>query len=273
MFGWGAQGAHIAEADLSAYADGAVSPRQAARIEAHTASCAQCASLLKEHQDMKAMVGMLPRATTQRSFALGPEYAAQKPLPPAPVRGFLGFAPALSLTVLVILLAVDLIPGLGSGDKASNASSSGGYATESTASKASGPPASPQPAILSAPAAPADNAQRPPIAPQPIAPGAAPNATPQAATARDAFATGTPTPGTAAGSALRPPPQGTGVVEGFNPQQPPQATPLVASKPPLQTTAASAHGSGVSLLRILEIVAFVAVVLSFGALVWDKKRR
>ncbi len=67
-------------------------------------------------------------------------------------------------------------------------------------------------------------------------------------------------------------PAGTPATEGFNPSSSSVATPLVP-KPPLQSTTGKQSQSGTSTLRLLEIAAAVAFMLSAGAFVWERKRR
>src|SRR5947209_18020072 len=145
MFGWGSKGGHIAEADLSAYADGAVSTGRAARIEAHMTTCNDCATVLRELRATKSLLSRLPTPTTTRSFTLGPEFATATPQRrPGPSRGFLSLAPAMTLSLLVVLLVVDLLPG-GSKGSSDAAITAGGLSSEKAASAASssGPPPSP----------------------------------------------------------------------------------------------------------------------------------
>jgi anti-sigma factor RsiW len=260
MFGWASRSGHISEADLSAYTDGMVTPGLASRIQTHIGACRECASALQELHTTKTMLAGMPRSATQRSFTLGPEFASQRPAPPrtASMRGMLTFAPALTLSILVVLLVVDLLPG-GSGKSGASVTSYNADASSKAASSA-GPPTTPP--VLSAPAAIPPNAPAPPSGAGGVAP------TPQLATARNDV--GPPTPSAQSAGIVRS--AGTPGTEAFNPAaNPPQPTPLV-SRPPLQSTSASARESGISLLHILEIVAAVCFVLSAGAFIWDKKR-
>ena len=53
---------------LSSYLDGACSPRQRARVEAHTADCAACAALLRELRRTTELLAALPEERTSDGF-------------------------------------------------------------------------------------------------------------------------------------------------------------------------------------------------------------
>lgn len=67
--------------NLSAYLDGHLNPKQAAEVEAHLASCAECAWEKQTLEQTRRLVRMTPRAAVPRAFVLS---AAQVE---KPVRG------------------------------------------------------------------------------------------------------------------------------------------------------------------------------------------
>lgn len=75
--------------NLSAYLDGQLNPTQAAEVEAHLASCAECAWEKQTLEQTRRLVRMTPRAAVPRAFVLS---AAQVE---KPVRGSAFAAPPL----------------------------------------------------------------------------------------------------------------------------------------------------------------------------------
>jgi anti-sigma factor RsiW len=123
---WFRVGAHPPAEQLSAYLDRALGEQESRGLAEHIDACERCASLLIELGSVKMLVGSLPAMQPSRSFVLGRQHAAASRPAPAPRRGFV-LAPALTLTILLSLLAVDF----------ADFSSSGGDAGTASLSKAS----------------------------------------------------------------------------------------------------------------------------------------
>jgi anti-sigma factor RsiW len=126
---------HPADDDLSAYLDGELGDDQARAVSAHLDGCAACRGALDGLRTAKSTLARLPRVQPSRSFTLSPAAARTSPPPPRP--RVLSFVPAMALSVLVILLAVDFA---GGGDESPSA---GGLALE-RAGKASDQALQPQ---------------------------------------------------------------------------------------------------------------------------------
>jgi hypothetical protein len=96
--------------NLSAYADGELSPRDTARVEAHLATCDDCYSVLDGLRMTSAALGGLPVANAPRSFALTPELANAPSTPPAS-RSSPAYANGLRLAAagLAVALAVVMV--------------------------------------------------------------------------------------------------------------------------------------------------------------------
>jgi anti-sigma factor RsiW len=93
------------EEQLSAYVDGELDARARRGVEIHVTACEACSALLDELRETKSMLAALPRQAPARSFALGLEYDRTRQ--PEPRRSSFTFAPVAALTVLVALLFVD----------------------------------------------------------------------------------------------------------------------------------------------------------------------
>lgn len=91
--------------NLSAYLDGHLDPKQAAEVEAHLKSCAECAWEKQTLEQTRRLVRMAPRVAVPRSFVLR---AAQVEAPTR--RGAFAAAPLMALRAATaavgILLAV-----------------------------------------------------------------------------------------------------------------------------------------------------------------------
>jgi hypothetical protein len=97
--------AHPTDEDLSTYIDVALGGRSAS-IERHIEACEACTLRLAELREVKSLLGALPRPAASRPFTLGPEHTvAQRRVPER--RPAFAFAPAVALSLLVALLAVD----------------------------------------------------------------------------------------------------------------------------------------------------------------------
>lgn len=97
--------------NLSAYLDGRLNPTQAAEIEAHLASCAECAWEKQTLEQTRHLLQMTPRAAVPRSFVLS---AAQVEAParkgafaPAPLMALRTATAAVGI-LLAVVLAGDL---------------------------------------------------------------------------------------------------------------------------------------------------------------------
>ena len=97
---------------ISAYVDGELDARQSEGVALHLASCDECTALLEELREARAMLSALPREAPRRSFVLGPEHARERVAASAPAprrRSSFSFAPAVAATVLIGLLFADAI--------------------------------------------------------------------------------------------------------------------------------------------------------------------
>lgn len=76
---------------VDAYADAELSPADAARMDTHLATCADCRAVVDSARVMKASVAALPEVAAPRSFRLTPAMVApQRPVPTkAATPGFL----------------------------------------------------------------------------------------------------------------------------------------------------------------------------------------
>ena len=129
---------HPDEDDISAFLDRELKmlPRSI-ELSAHFETCESCRATLEELRSVQALIAGLPNVAAPRSFALTPEMAGvtmrEKPVR----RASLAFAPAVALTVLVALLALDFGGGSGSrsNDQATSSlavsSESGGTSADS----------------------------------------------------------------------------------------------------------------------------------------------
>lgn len=88
--------------NLSAYLDGRLDPKQAAEVEAHLASCAQCAWEKQTLEQTRRLVQMAPRVAVPRSFVLSPAHVE------TPVRKGT-FAPAPLMALRTATAAVGIL--------------------------------------------------------------------------------------------------------------------------------------------------------------------
>jgi anti-sigma factor RsiW len=151
------------EAELSAFLDGELPSARQAVVARHLQGCGECAAVLDGLGLVKAMVSELPRPEARRSFTLGQEYVMARPAL-TPRRSPWAFAPALTLTLFLALIAVDL---------AGNEATDGSTAGLSVAQEA--PKSMPESAGRAADQAPPAGAGG---ATQSLGPGSAPAATP-----------------------------------------------------------------------------------------------
>jgi anti-sigma factor RsiW len=101
----------VSDNDLSAYTDGEIERSALVRVAAHLSTCETCRKQVAELRTLKAMLSALPEVQSGRSFAISPATTGQGARrAPAPRRtaSSLAFAPALAMTVLVLLFAVDM---------------------------------------------------------------------------------------------------------------------------------------------------------------------
>jgi anti-sigma factor RsiW len=190
----------VEDAELSDYVDGRVPTARLEFVERHVAGCETCRSQVTELKAVQAMLRSLPAPLPPRSFTLSPEAARSRPpvehgLARAPV-----WAPALALSVLVLLLAVDLVD-IGGG----NGGGSAGLSASQEKSTAAGQrEAFDAPGGATAPApstAPVASAAQPHVASGAAQDSAATGATPAAARSAAAQATPVaPSPASEAGS-------------------------------------------------------------------------
>jgi hypothetical protein len=224
---WFRVDAHPPDEQLSAYLDTALAERESRRLAEHVDGCERCASLLIELGSVKMLAGSLPALQPSRSFVLGPEHAVASRPARAPRRGFV-LAPALTLTILLSLLAVDF----------ADFSSSGGDAGTASLSRASD-------AELSK--------STPPTVPQAARTGSESN--PDRPELRAAGQVAVPT---------AVPPDSPGYEGQRDEPQPPDESPA-----PLEAAARqNGDDSGMSLLRVLEVLAGIAFVGSVAMALW-----
>jgi Putative zinc-finger len=247
---WFRRKEHPDEAELSAYLDGQVSPHRAGDLRSHADACERCRPLLEELRSAKSTLVALPRVMPSRSFVLAAEHARARPAVSRPRA--LSFAPAVALTVLVALLAVDFIP-----------SSNG---TTSTATDSA-----PAIKVAGEGAAQDRTALQPPLAQTPILPQAA---QPSAADANRAAAPNILTAPAPAGAA--PGNQGGPAPATAAPfsAEAGRVAPTPSAPPPAPAeTSKDDDGGGLSLLRALEIVAALAFAGSLVLVAWPHLRR
>jgi hypothetical protein len=128
------------ESDLSALADGELSPERASAVEAHVLACPRCAGTLAALRETSASLAGLADVPAPRSFALTPEMAA-KQTPPhraayadgraSPARLAAGMRVASA--GLAVVLAVFVLIDAGGGDNGSGGDDSSSSALGLTA--------------------------------------------------------------------------------------------------------------------------------------------
>lgn len=241
---WFKRSDHPSETDLSAYLDGEVTSRRARELAAHLDGCASCPRLLDELRAAKSLAGVLPRLAPSHSFVLGPEHARARPAV-APRPAAFSFAPAVALTLLVALLAVDFLP------RSSEDSSAGLPRDEAPASKAAGERAAND----------RPDFQAPPGAPTPAAARSA--AVPPAGASAEAQTAPQP----AAPAPVQPP------VGAFDQLRSTQPTPAPPSTTATQVREETDKGSGISLLRALEGATGAAFIASLLVWAWPRIKR
>jgi hypothetical protein len=279
---WFRRSAHPEE-DLSAYVDGELGERARRAVETHLASCEACSTLLRELQDAKSLLSELPKLEPRRSLTLGPEHAAERRAAPAPRRMSFTFAPAVALSVLVALLFVDAIDSGGgsSHDQAFNTAGStaasraaeepaagGGLAPESATKDeanstlgAADSSTTQDGSDAGGAAAGAAELAPPTQSLESSAPNAAASA--EQSPAEDSGAA-IPESTPEAAEAPAPMPSVTG---GESDDSATDTTAAVPQEPPRTSQPEDANGSsgGLSTLRILEIIAALAFVVSLAA--------
>jgi hypothetical protein len=228
---WFRVDAHPPAEQLSAYLDRALGERESRGLAEHVDGCERCASLLIELGSVKMLAGSLPAMQPSRSFVLGPQHAVASRPEPAPRRGFV-LAPALTLTILLSLLAVDFADFSSSGGDAGTASLS--RASDAELSKST-PPTLPEAARTGS----ESNADRPEIR------------------AANEFAVP---------SAVPPDSPGYG-------GQRDEPQPRDESPAPEVNAIQNRGDSGMSLLRVLEVLAGIAFVGSVALAVWPRMTR
>jgi len=87
--------------NLSAYLDGRLDPKQAAEVEAHLASCAECAWEKQTLEQTRRLVQMAPRVAVPRSFVVSPAQVEK------PTRaGAFAVAPLMALRTATAVVGV-----------------------------------------------------------------------------------------------------------------------------------------------------------------------
>lgn len=249
--GW-ARKQHFGEEQLSAYLDAQLDTRESARLESHLIECQRCSTALDQLQQVRALVGALPRAAAGRSFALGPRFERQKSSPRRPwaASAPLTLAPVAAFTLFASLLLVDfvLLPeGSPDQSRASIEAARGGAATLQAEADAK---ASPPPAESAARRSPEAEAAAPALVPPP-ATGDAPSlaaAAERSGAQPEVFTL--PAAGDAAG----------GVTSS-----------LPAEGQPVEIYHLDSDGADRLWLRAMEVLAALALLLSIGS--WVKYGR
>jgi len=117
--------------DLSAYADGALSPDKAHALEQHLSGCEACRTELDELRSIASAVRDMPKAEVPRSFVLTPNMLERRAaVPPAPSAPSLVAGMRLASAAVAVVLTVVVIGDLSSaGD--GNGGAGGGSRLES----------------------------------------------------------------------------------------------------------------------------------------------
>ena len=192
--------AHPTQEDLSAFLDGELAPARRDAIAGHLRGCEACSVALDVLGTTKAELASLPRVAPSRSFALGPEHARTPRRPVAAPRSPWALAPAVSLTLLLALVAFDLA-GAGSAGEWPAASLSANDAAKTMPQAATAERALQPPTVTTSDGA----ATRGAPAPAPTVANAAQNTAPSVPAASDAGAGG-PAPSTTPGGDAVPSP-------------------------------------------------------------------
>jgi anti-sigma factor RsiW len=237
----------VSDDELSALVDGMLPAARQATVTSHTEACEACRHKLGELRTVKAVLAAMPRAATRRSFALTSEQAATRPAAPAPrSTPRYALAPAIAMSVLVMLLAVDLaVLGGGAGEDTAGGLATGALKADDANTFAEGAP--------SMPGAAGTTAEAPAVAQSPAA----------------ARATG-------AESDADAPPAGTPVAPATGRQPAPEAADGGAEDRPASPREAAAErddGDDIALIRILEGIAVLAVVATLAYAVMRSRKR
>ncbi|HWC28779.1 MAG TPA: zf-HC2 domain-containing protein [Dehalococcoidia bacterium] len=232
---WFRRDAHPEE-QLSAYVDGELSLSALRAMEAHLAACEACSALAEELRETKSLVAALPRQETARAFTLGPQFAVPARSQPARRSSFT-FAPVAALTVLVALLFVDAANFSGMSSSSEDAGSTAGARQTDAIDKGEEGGAAGGTQTFEAPAAAESTANQ---------------------STTDSALTPQPTPAPAAASGATPPSAQAG--------QDRAATDDDATEEPATLTVEpdGEESDGISTLRVLQIVAALALVFSLG---------
>jgi hypothetical protein len=190
----------VSEEELTAYVDGQLDAVGAARLEAHSATCEECATAIAELRALKSVLSALPAVSPSRSFvltlAMAGDPGQSRPRAAGSSSRF-AFAPALAMAVLVLLFAIDFTVIGGGRDESGGTFLASDSRSAADGESAKGAPAAEQPDMAPAargatPAADMDSAAQEPeqvraaadeAAPPPDA--AAPTLSQDGSTARD----------------------------------------------------------------------------------------
>ena len=256
---WFRRRIHPTENELSAFLDEELGKARSLALAAHFETCATCRSTLEDLRAVHSLVSRLPNPGASRSFTLTAEVAGASTGARPPRRLSLSLSPAVALTVLVALLAVDFggWSGSTSNDQASRslalnaesaavagddgAKSAGGAAAEDIGEGNDGG-GSGEPSALSSETPAAANAGAIPEASDGRDSQATSGLAPEAPSAEDADT------GSAASA-----PQGAG-----------ESTGETATGPLPSDSTSDEGGGGRDWLRVLEILA----ALALGASLW-----
>jgi hypothetical protein len=248
---------HPSDEELSAFLDGELAAARMTAITEHLRICEQCAAALEGLGTTKALVAELPQLQPSRSFMLGPEFARQRPA--AAARSPLIFAPAVTLTLFLALIAVDL-------RGVSTEQSTAGLEMADDAAKTMAA----EPEQRSTGPMPASNAGG---ATQDASPAAAPRSA--AATGENTGSVPAATPAPATGERLEQRPFSAPTAPGAAADS---ADALREEAPPIQPATApaairDATSDDPGWLRPLQIGALIAFIGSIAAVAWPWLRR
>jgi hypothetical protein len=283
---------HPTEEELSAFLDGELATGRMAAMTDHLRTCEQCAVSLEGLGTAKALVAELPQLQPSRSFMLGAESARPRPL--APARSPLIFAPAVTLTLLLALLAVDLrgvsteqsTSRLEIADDAAKtmasepeqrsappmpASNAGGAAAQDASP--SGTPAAAMPAPAARGAAPDGSPATTPRLPSAAAETAGSAPTPPSAPATGPGPGMAPVPAPAPGERLEQRPFSAPTVPGTAADSAGALPEDVPGGQPATASPARDASDDPGWLRPLQVGAFIAFVASVAAVAWPWLRR
>jgi hypothetical protein len=282
---WTKRTGHLSDEDLSVFIDGELTGARLDAAQRHVAACPDCSAAVAELRDLKTLVARLPLVEPSRSFVLTPSMAGagqKRPQAAPPRRPSLAFVPAVALTLLVALFAVDLSMSSSNSSSDESATASQAIAKDASpnavADSAGGAGEGQERSTFAAPSAPnpaAAVAPTPQRQQQPPSTGSVPPSPPSVAgpsTNQAESATGggqpvpVPSPNPAAATAPQPSSPGTLSSEaapvGNTAADTVDKTGDDGASPSREGAAAQRSDEGTDWLRIAEAIAAVALIVS-----------